>query len=158
MIAAAAPKAPDVRLVRPERRPAGRSRLFPVLLGAALLVGSAARLAFVDRPFDHRSLAPWREADYTQIARNFYRDGGSILYPQVDWRADTPGYAEMEFPLVPWLGARLYHLFGYHEVLLRVPAAILGVLTLLVFAGLSRRALPRLGALFRTAAFALHPL
>lgn len=64
----------------------------------------------------------------------------------------------MEFPLVPWLGSMLYRAFGYHEPLLRIPSAILGLVSLLVFMDLSRRALPPAGALFATTAFALNPL
>jgi hypothetical protein len=134
------------------------TKLHTVVLLVVLLVGACSRVAYVDRPLDHRLLAPWREADYTQIARNFYRDGLNIFYPKIDWRGDTPGYAEMEFPLIPWVAAVSYRVFGYHEELLRVPAAILGILSLLVFSQLSRRALPPLGALFATATFALNPL
>ena len=123
-----------------------------------LLVGIAGRVAYVDRPLDDRLLAPWREADYVQLARNFYREGASFFYPQIDWRGDTPGYAEMEAPIVPWIGAALYRRYGYNEALLRIPAAVLGVLGLVTFAILARTALPPLGALFATAAFAVNPL
>src|SRR5206468_3395286 len=44
------------------------------------------------------------------------------------------------------------------EPLLRIPSAIFGLLGLLVFVHLSRRALPPGAALFATAAFALNPL
>ena len=125
---------------------------------AIVLIGIVSRAVYVDRGLDHRMLAPWREADYTAITRNFYRDGLNIFYPQIDWRGDTPGYAEMEFPLVPWMTALLDRVFGYHEALLRVPSVLLGILGVLVFAGLSRRVLPPAGALFATAAFAANPL
>jgi len=123
----------------------------------AALVGIIGRVAYVDRPLDHRLLASWREADYTQIARNFYRGDLNILYPQIDWRGDTPGYVEMEFPLVPWLGAVLDRLAGYHEALVRVPSSIAAVAALLLFIWLCRRVLPPTGALFAAAAYAVHP-
>jgi hypothetical protein len=128
------------------------------LLLAIVLIGMASRVLYVDRPLDHRLLAPWREADYTQLARNFYRDSLNILYPTIDWRGDTPGYAEMEFPVIPWVGGVAYRVFGYNESLLRVPAALLGVLSMLVFAGLARRVLSPDGTLFAVAAFALNPV
>src|SRR5262249_26776201 len=123
-----------------------------------LLLGIASRVVYVDRPLDHRSLAPWREADYIQIARNFYRHGSNILYPQIDLRGDTPGYGEKGVPLVPRLWAPVLCVFGYNEALLRLPSAILGILTFFVFVRLCRGILPPWGALFATAAFALNPL
>ncbi len=143
-------------------QPAIRSDLWSqkqlLALRVVVLIGLISRLVYVDRPLDHRLLAPWREADYTAIARNFYRDGLNIFYPQIDWRGDTPGYAEMEFPFLPWIGALSYRVFGYHEALLRVPSAILGGLAILVFTGLSRRILSPRAALFATAAFVANPL
>jgi 4-amino-4-deoxy-L-arabinose transferase-like glycosyltransferase len=125
---------------------------------AIALVGVIGRVVYVDRPLDHRLLASWREADYTQLARNFYRGELNIFYPQIDWRGDTPGYAETEFPLVPWTAAVLDRLFGYREAWLRVPPAIASVLALLLFLRLCRNLLPPGGALFAGAAFAVNPL
>ncbi len=134
------------------------SRRRSLVLLAVLVLGVASRVVSVGRPLDHRSLAPWRESDYTQLARNFYRDGLDIRYPKIDWRRDTPGYAEMELPIVPWAGAVLDRALGYHEQLLRLPAALASMLGLLVFVGLSRRVLPPGPALLAIAAFAANPL
>jgi hypothetical protein len=41
----------------------------------------------------------WRECDTQSIARNFLLDGFDPLHPRVDWRGDTAGYVECEFPL-----------------------------------------------------------
>ena len=129
-----------------------------LLLACILAVGVAARLAYVDRPLDHRVVNPWRQADYTQIARNFLREGMNILYPRIDWRGDTPGYAEMELPLLPWIGAALYRVFGPHEQILRALAAFFACASLLIFAAVARRVLPPSGALFAVAAVAINPL
>src|SRR4029077_7395386 len=75
-----------------ERGSGTRTRLRSLAFVLVLVGGPARRLAYVDRPMDDRTLAPWREADYIQIARNFYRDGLNIFYPRVDWRGDPPGY------------------------------------------------------------------
>jgi dolichyl-phosphate-mannose-protein mannosyltransferase len=128
------------------------------LLRALLVAGIAARFAYVGRPFDDRLENPWRQSDYFQVARNFEREGMNILYPRIDWRGSTPGYTEMELPLLPWLGAALFHLVGTHVQVMRVLSAALESLTLLLFAGLARSLLPPAGALFATAAFALDPL
>lgn len=39
----------------------------------------------------------------------------NILYPKVDWRGNSPGYAEAEFQLYNFLVAILYSLFGLYE-------------------------------------------
>lgn len=41
----------------------------------------------------------WRECDTQAIARNFLSDGFDPLRPRVDWRGDTDGAVEAEFPL-----------------------------------------------------------
>jgi 4-amino-4-deoxy-L-arabinose transferase-like glycosyltransferase len=131
---------------------------FGVALLAVVIIGVLIRFADVNRPLDDRSLASWREADYVQIARNFERESLNILYPQVDWRGDTPGFAEMELPVVPWIGAALYRAFGYNEAFLRLVSATLSAAGLLVFVVLCRRWLPAGETLFATAAFAVSPL
>lgn len=110
---------------------------------AILVLGIVFRVALVWRPADHRSLFPWRESDYTSIARSFYSEGINILYPRVDWRGETSGFVEMEFPALPWVAALLYHAVGYHEELLRVLSAICSILSLFAFAALARDLLPR---------------
>jgi len=123
-----------------------------------VLIGIGARTAHVNRPLGYQLQASWRQADEVQLARNFYRDGMNIFYPRIDWRGDTPGYVEMEFPVYPWLVALLYHIFGYHEAFLRLLSAILESASLLLFVRLCRQVLPPIGVLFAVAAFALNPL
>ena len=121
------------------------------LLLAALVVGAAARFLFTWHPTDYRSLVPWRESDYTQISRAFYREDPNILYPRVDWRGDTSGVVETEFPFLPWIASAAYRVFGYHEQILRLLSAVCGVASLAVFWRLSRRLLPTAGATAGTA-------
>ncbi|MBX3462754.1 MAG: glycosyltransferase family 39 protein [Planctomycetes bacterium] len=40
----------------------------------------------------------WRECDTQAIARNFLQDGFDPLRPRIDWRGDTDGAVECEFP------------------------------------------------------------
>ncbi len=132
--------------------------LFPTGMILVLLLGMGLRLAWVTRPFDYRIRTSWRQSDYIQIARNFDREGMNILYPRIDWRGDTPGYVEGEFPLVPWVGAVLYKVFGYQEWLLRTIPCFFSLLSLALMAWLAARLLSTGGALLATAAFALNPL
>ncbi|MEO6596180.1 MAG: hypothetical protein ABIP94_15640 [Planctomycetota bacterium] len=41
----------------------------------------------------------WRECDTQAISRNFLTEGFNPLRPRVDWRGDTDGAVECEFPL-----------------------------------------------------------
>ena len=133
----------------------GRHRTALLLV---LLVGALMRIAPVHRPLDHRLLAPWRESDHVQVARNFFRGDLDIRYPQIDWRGDQPGYAEMEFPALPWAGAVAARAVGYSEPLLRVPSAVLGVAGLALFARMALAVLPATAALVAATAFACNPL
>jgi hypothetical protein len=135
-----------------------RAAAFPALTLAVLLAGCLLRLAGAGRPLDYRSLALWHEADYTEIARNFAREGMNPLYPRIDWRGDSSGKVEMELPAIPWLAAVAARTLGAGEGVMRWLSAACSIASLLLFAGLARRALPAGAALFANAAFALSPL
>jgi len=78
-----------------------------------LALGLSCRLLWISQPMlDHWS---WREADVAMIAENFYRHGFHILYPQINWAGATPGHVGTEFPLVPWIAALGYVLFGVQD-------------------------------------------
>jgi len=145
-------KTTDVAAPRDIRRSTALSMVAIVLAGAAL------RLAYVPRPLDHRMVAPWRESDYTQLARNYWREDPNLFHPRIDWRRDGPGLVEMEFPLIPWTAGMLYRLLGYHEAILRALSAILEIGGLLLFAALTRRLLPEPGAFAALAFYAVNPL
>jgi 4-amino-4-deoxy-L-arabinose transferase-like glycosyltransferase len=127
-------------------------------LGAVLLLGALLRLAYVDRPFDYRLAHPWQQAGYLAITRNFAREGMDIRYPRIDWRGDTPGFVEMELPVVPWSGAVIYRAIGPSVPAQRGLAAALSITGLLLFALLATRLLPAGGALFATLAVAVNPV
>jgi 4-amino-4-deoxy-L-arabinose transferase-like glycosyltransferase len=121
-------------------------------------LGLLIRLTDMYHPADFHTLASWRESDYTEVARSYYRDGMNILNPRVDWRGNTSGEVEMEFPAIPWLAALLYQFAGYHEQILRIISTICSLLGLLAFASLARRMLPGRGGIFAIALFACNGL
>jgi 4-amino-4-deoxy-L-arabinose transferase-like glycosyltransferase len=143
----------------------GLSERFRAILLTLIAAGLLARSIGVTRPFDWRNSsgefsfgAAWHQADYVQIARNYWRDGLDLLHPRIDWRADTPGMVEMELPAIPWLAAAIYRSIGYHEAVLRWIswAASLGALGL--FAAFARRTLDARAAGFAVAAMAVNPI
>jgi 4-amino-4-deoxy-L-arabinose transferase-like glycosyltransferase len=134
------------------------SRWARPLLIAVFLLGAAVQAVDLWRPVDGRVREGWRECDVAGIARNFYREGMDIWYPRVDWRGDGPGYAEMEFPVYPWLIAASYKVFGYHEILGRFIAYGFSLVTLGLVLALAVRLLPTPGAVAAGVFFALSPL
>jgi len=71
----------------------------------------------------------WRQADTQTIARNFLHNGSNILYPQINWGGNGPGYVESEFQLYPFLIAAVMRFTGEAEY----PGQVLS----LIFIGLS---------------------
>ena len=117
------------------------------------------RLHQVHRPFDERLSNPWRQSDYYQLARNFDREGLDPRYPRIDWRGDGPGFAEMELPVLPWLGAVSHRLLGGPRVVwLRLWSAGFEILAWLLFVGLARRLLDPDATRGAVALFAVAPL
>ncbi|MBK8813657.1 MAG: glycosyltransferase family 39 protein [Acidobacteria bacterium] len=131
------------------------NRRLTYILAAIFVIGAAVRLADVLRPIE-RSL--WRESDVGAVARNFATESLNIFYPRIDWRGTSPGYAEMEFPLYPFIIAVTYKLFGVNDVLGRVWALAFSLLTLLVFFKLAREYLDGPGLVAAAAFFAFNPL
>ena len=129
----------------------------PAKLLIIVLFAGAALLRFTDvfRPINQAS---WRECDMGSIARNFVREGMNPLYPRIDWRGSGPGYAEMELPLLPFLTAVTYSLFGIHDQFGRVWAFLFSLGTLFFFFRLAREYLDRFSATVAFAFFAFNPL
>jgi hypothetical protein len=71
-----------------------------IVLGFVLLFGFCARAATYKAPLlDHHG---WRQADTASIARNFYREGMNVLYPQIDQRGGRQvGYVETPWSCLP---------------------------------------------------------
>jgi hypothetical protein len=57
----------------------------------------------------------WRQADTQTIALNLAKPQGRLLYPQIAWGGDGPGYVEAELQLYPALFAPLLRLVGPQE-------------------------------------------
>jgi len=124
-------------------------------LVALFLLGALIRVYGVSFSMDQPS---WRECDIASIARNFYREGMNPAYPRIDWRGDGPGYAEMEFPVLPWLMALSYHVVGIHESVGRWIEFGFSLIGMAAFLALARRFLPPLAACAAGLFFALSPL
>lgn len=72
----------------------------------------------------------WRQADTQNIARNFYKNGESIFYPQINWGGNGPGYVENEFQLYTYTISKIFFLTGEHTL----PGQILSLIFIIVTA------------------------
>ncbi len=123
-----------------------------------MLAATFVRSIDVWRPVDGTMHDPVRETDVAGIARNYYDEGMNLFQPRIDWRGDGPGIVESEFPIFPWLGACLYHVFGYHEELLRVLALMLSLGTCALFFKMASERLRPIGAIAAALIFSLNPM
>ena len=126
-----------------------------ILIVVLFLAAALLRFADVFRPIN---LASWRECDLGAISRNFATESMNPLYPRIDWRGDGDGYAEMELPLVPWLTAVTYKIFGIHDYFGRVWAFLFSLGAMFFFYRLAREYLSIFAATVAFAFFALNPL
>jgi len=62
----------------------------------------------------------WRQTHTLSVARNFYEESMNIFKPRVDYRGSGDGVTGMEFPLVNFLIAGGYYVFGYSFIVQRV--------------------------------------
>lgn len=62
----------------------------------------------------------WRQVHTLAVARNFFEEGMNILHPRIDERGKETGITGMEFPLVNYIIAILYKLFGFHHSIGRI--------------------------------------
>jgi 4-amino-4-deoxy-L-arabinose transferase-like glycosyltransferase len=88
----------------------------------------AARFVLIDQPYIDKW--SWRQSDVAAIARNFLHNGFHFARPQIDWAGDQPGYVGTEFPILPFIAALCYKIFGVHEWIGRVQAVIFFALSL----------------------------
>ena len=102
---------PPVAWIASSRQAAG-----PVRRGRLLaLLALAAFAAVTWFCVPHGIGSSWRECDTQAIARNFLHEGFDPLRPRVDWRGDTDGAVECEFPFYQLSIASLMAVVGEAE-------------------------------------------
>lgn len=123
------------------------------------IVAVAIRLVLIDQPFvDHWS---WRQSDVAAIARNYLQGGQggfNFARPQIDWAGDQPGYVGTEFPILPFIAAFLYKLFGIHQWIGRIQGVILFALSLPFFFLFVRRMFGEIAAQWALFFYSFAPL
>ncbi len=82
-------------------------------------------------PKDLMSIHVWRQAQTQSTIVNFYEEDMNILNPRRNDRGNTEGIFRMEFPLMQWIGALLYKVFGRDLILIRIYMFVVGILTVI---------------------------
>jgi 4-amino-4-deoxy-L-arabinose transferase-like glycosyltransferase len=120
------------------------------------ILAIAVRFIWIDQPFvDHWS---WRQSDVAAIARNYFEGGFHFARPQIDWAGDQAGYVGTEFPILPFLAALAYKIFGVHEWVGRVQAVVLFALSLPFFFLLVRKMFGEIAAVWALFFYSFAPL
>ena len=82
-------------------------------------------------PKDLMSVHVWRQTQTQSNIINFYEEDMNILNPRRNDRGNTDGIFRMEFPLMQWLVAFAYKLFGNHLIICRIIMFIIGLISIL---------------------------
>lgn len=128
-------------------------RLLIILIGIAAV---AVRCWQIDAPFfDSWS---WRQSDVAAIARNYFENDFHFAYPQIDWAGSEAGFVGTEFPILPFITALIYQLFGVHEWIGRLSTIFFFALSLPIFFALARRAAGKDAAIFALLFYSFAPL
>ncbi len=71
--------------------------------------------------FRPQSIHQWRQCYGLSYTLNYYQDNNSLLQPALHFLgSDVTGKAASEFPLLYYLIAKLWKVFGYHEYIFRL--------------------------------------
>ncbi|MBN2273172.1 MAG: glycosyltransferase family 39 protein [Bacteroidales bacterium] len=76
---------------------------------------------------DIKGIHVWRQTQTQSTIINFYEEDMNILNPRRNDRGDTDGIFRMEFPLMQWLVACSYKIFGNHLWICRILMFLTGI-------------------------------
>jgi len=137
-------------------RRSGSARVDLAVVGILVLTLSV-RLIGLDRPLVDEQA--WRQTDTAAIARNYFEEGYDLLYPRVDWRGDTEGFVESNFPVYAFLVACGYKLLDApREWVGRLIAVLFSVLSVVLLYVLGKRWYGREVGRLSALVFAIAPL
>jgi hypothetical protein len=98
-----------------------KNTFFQDVLFIALLLFIYFYLGFYDAIFASPGGIHFiRQTDSLSFVQVFYNDGNSIFQPRLFNLKNSGGHAACEFPIIYYITALLYHIFGEKEFLLRI--------------------------------------
>jgi hypothetical protein len=90
--------------------------IYAVILLIACLTADLQRTIFL-RP---QSVHVWRQCDGASYALNYYQNGNAFFQPATHTQTGKDGRTVSEFPIFYYITGQLYHIFGFHEFILRL--------------------------------------
>ncbi len=99
------------------------------LLLLTCLISAAMHSAYFSRELT--GFHVWRQTQTQSTIVNFYEEDMNILNPRRNDRGNGDGIFRMEFPLMQWLVACLYTLFGNHLIITRLFVFVVGLFSTL---------------------------
>jgi 4-amino-4-deoxy-L-arabinose transferase-like glycosyltransferase len=129
------------------------SYLILFLIGLGVLL---VRLYMIGTP--SLEWTDWKEIDYLTISKNYWQNGFNFLKPEVTWPAEPPRVTEMELPVVPFITAIFYQLFGFSAFTARLVPLIAYLVMIIYVYKLARRELGTYVGLLAGLAAGLMPL
>ena len=69
----------------------------------------------------------WRQAQTQTVINNFYREDMNILHPRGNDGAGGDRLLRMEFPVMQWIFACFFKVFGNHIIISRLLSFIIGI-------------------------------
>lgn len=104
------------------------------------------------------SIHVWRQTQTQSTINNFYEEDMNILNPRRNERGDGEGIFRMEFPLMQWIVASAYKVFGKHLVISRGFMFLIGIFSVLgIYALVYNLFTNRIMAVFAAWAFNFSP-
>ncbi|MCB0798436.1 MAG: glycosyltransferase family 39 protein, partial [Chitinophagales bacterium] len=91
-----------------------------LLAAAFILAAIAATGIFRYMEGPPRGVHQWRQTDCASIALNYFQDSPGFFHPQEHNLTGENGATVSEFPVLYYLDAQLYRLFGAHELIMRL--------------------------------------
>jgi len=87
---------------------------FVTLIFVLLIIQTGTHVKYSNHPPVGYHL--WRQTMGLSVARNFYEEDMNLLKPRIDSRGQYTGITGMEFPLVNYIIALSYHIFGVNNI------------------------------------------
>ena len=69
----------------------------------------------------------WRQTQTQTVINNFANEDLNILHPKYNTNPDTNRIMRMEFPIMQWIFALFFKLFGNHIIISRILTFIMGI-------------------------------
>jgi hypothetical protein len=100
-----------------------------IILISIVLISTAMHFKHFSK--DLMSIHVWRQTQTQSTINNFYEEDMNIFNPRRNDRGDSDGIFRMEFPIMQWIVASQYKVFGNHLIITRLFMFLIGFLTIL---------------------------